>query len=385
MKTGRTAHDLGKIFRIHGQEYEYTHTMFSEQRKALRAIASCRTSRLGGHRFKCSKCSYEDISYNSCRNSNCPKCQGINRREWVRKRIEELLPVPYFHLIFTISDFFNNLHHSYYKELYNAVFSASSGALLHFFKKLGGVPAITSIAHSWGQNMCIHPHVHMLVTGGCLSFDRSEWIRTGNNYLFNVEKLSAEFKKRFLREIEKRIPELVIPESIKEKEWVVFCKKPFAGAETVVKYLGRYVNRSAIANSRIIDFSNGEVTFEYKNYKKCDKDNIPETAEMTIPASEFIRRFMQHIAPSNFRRVRFYGITAGREYKAKLKAAKELTLLENFTLQEPDIPAGIPDREPDHLCPQCESGTMEIIETLLAHGPPFITFFNERNRDGYTA
>ena len=385
MDTRRTEYDLGEIIRSRGQVYELTHSMFSEQRKAFRAIASCRTSVLGGHKFKCPHCSYEEISYNSCRNNNCPKCQGIKRKEWVGKRIEELLPVPYFHLIFTISDFFNDLHYSYYKELYNAIFSASSGALLYFFKERGGIPAITSIAHSWGQTMSIHPHVHMLVTGGCLSFNKKEWIRIGNNYLFDVEKLSAEFKKRFLKEIKKRIPQLVIPESIKEKEWVVFCKKPFAGAKVVVKYLGRYVNRSAIANSRIKDVSDETVTFEYKNYRKCDKNDIPATGTMPLETDDFIRRFMQHIPPDNFRRVRFYGITAGKDCKAKLQAARELTYLEDFTLQEPETAIEVVETLIPHLCPQCEGCSMEIVETLMAHGPPYIIFRNERDRGKYGA
>ena len=385
MEAKRTEFDLGEIIRRFGQKYERTHNMFSEQRKAFRAIGSCRTSVLGGHKLKCPKCSHEEISYNSCRNNNCPKCQGIKRKEWVEARLEELLPVPYFHLIFTISDFFNNLHYSHYKELYNAIFKSSSGALMHFFKQIGGVPAITSIAHSWGQTMSVHPHVHMLVTGGCLSPDKKEWFSIGNNYLFNVEKLSDEFKKRFLKDIKKRIPGLVIPDSINDKEWVVFCKKPFAGAEVVVKYLGRYVNRSAIANSRIKDVSNDTVTFEYKNYRKCDKNDIPETATMQLEADEFIRRFMQHIPPANFRRVRFYGISAGKDCKAKLQAAKELTLLENFAIQEPVPPIEVFEILIPHLCPQCEEKPMDIIETLLPHGPPHITFFCERIRGSHAA
>ena len=385
MDTKRTEFDIGEILRSHGQEYECTHSMYSEQRKAFRAIASCRTSVLGGHKFKCTHCSYEEISYNSCRNNNCPKCQGIKRREWVGARIEELLPVPYFHLIFTISDFFNDLHYSHYKELYSAIFSASSGALLYFFKKRGGIPAITSIAHSWGQTMSIHPHVHMLVTGGCLSFDKKEWIRIGNNYLFDVKALSAEFKKRFLKEINKRIPQLVIPESVKDKDWVVFSKKPFAGTEVVVKYLGRYVNRSAIANSRIKDVTGGKVTFEYKNYRRCDKNDIPATGTMCLEADEFIRRFMQHIPPDNFRRIRFYGITAGKDCKAKLQAARELTFLENFTLQEPATPVEAFETLIPHLCPQCKTGSMEIVDTLLPHGPPLIIFRNEIRKNNYAA
>ena len=218
-----------------------------------------------------------------------------------------------------------------------------------------------------------------------MSFDKKEWIRIGNNYLFNVEKLSAEFKKRVLKDIKRRIPQLVIPESINDQEWVVFCKKPFAGAEVVVKYLGRYVNRSAIANSRIKDVSDGIVTFEYKNYRKCDKNGIPATGTMPLKIDEFIRRFMQHIPPDNFRRVRFYGITAGKECKEKLQAARELTYLEDFTRQEPEITIEVFETLIPHLCPQCESGSMEIVETLMAHGPPFITFRNEIGGNKYAA
>jgi len=385
METKRTEFDLGEIIRTFGQNYELTHPMHSEQRKAFRAIASCRTSVLGGHQLKCPECGYEEISYNSCRNNNCPKCQGKKRKEWVASKIKELLPVPYFHLIFTISDFFNDLHHSHYKELYNAIFKTSSGSLMYFFKKAGGVPAIISIAHSWGQILSIHPHIHMLVTGGCLSPDRKKWIRIGNNYLFDVEKLSAEFKRRFLKEIKKRIPELHIPDSINDQEWVVFCKKPFAGPEVVVKYLGRYVKRSAIANSRIKDVSDGKVTFEYKNYRKCDKNNIPETGLMPLETDEFIRRFMQHIPPANFRRIRSYGILAGREAKAKLQAARELTLLEDFTRQEVEKPTEVSETLTTHLCPQCRKCSMEIIATLLPHGPPCITFKGKRKRGMYAA
>jgi len=385
MDTKRTEYDLGEIIRLSGQEYERSHPMFSEQRKAFRAIASCRTSVLGGHKLKCRECGHVEISYNSCRNNNCPKCQGIKRREWVGSRIKELLPVPYFHLIFTISDLFNDLHHSHYKALYSSVFSASSGALLHFFKKTGGVPAITAVAHSWGQTMSVHPHVHMLVTGGCLSFDEKEWISIGNNYLFDVEKLSAEFKKRFLREIKKRIPDLNIPERVNDKEWVVFCKKPFAGAEVVVKYLGRYVNRSAIANSRIKDVSDGNVTFEYKNYKKTDEDGKPAVENMTLEIDEFIRRFLQHIPPDNCRRTRFYGILAGRRRKEKTKVAKELALSANFALSG-DEKIEAPEEEARiHSCPECGDGAMEVVETLLAHGPPHIIFRNEVNRGSHAA
>ena len=385
MEEGRTEFDTGEIFRMHGQEYECNHPMYSEQRKALRAIASCRTSRLGGHKEKCRSCGYIRPVYNSCRNNNCPKCQGTKRRKWVGERIEELLPVPYFHLIFTISDFFNYLYFTHYKELNNALFKASSDTLLHFFKKKGGIPAITAVLHTWGQTMCIHPHIHILATGGCMSPDRKTWIKVGSNkYLFNVEKLSEEFKERFIREIKKNIPGINVPEFISDKDWVVFCKKPFAGAEVIVKYLGRYVCRSAISNRRIIDFADGEVTFEYKDYKNTDANDIPETKRLPVTAIEFIRRFLQHIPPLNFRKIRFYGILAGRKREAKLKSAKELLALANFGEEVEKTPV-VSELEDNNKCPECETGSMEVIDTLLAHGPPFIIFLNEMKRGQYAA
>jgi hypothetical protein len=327
-----------------------------------------------------------EISYNSCRNNNCPKCQGIKRRIWVAERMDELLDAPYFHTIFTIPDYFNPLHHTHYKELYNALFSASSSTLLVFFKKRGGVPAITAIAHSWGQTMCVHPHVHMLVTGGCLSFDEKRWINIGNNYLFDVRKLSAEFKRRFAKEIKKRVPDFQVPDTVYEKEWVVFTKKPVAGAEVVVKYLARYVNRSAIANSRIKAFSNGNVTFEYKNHKKTDADGKPAVENMTLAVDEFIRRFLQHVPPDNCRRSRFYGILAGRRRKEKTRVAKELALSANFALSGDDAIEQPEDEPSTHSCPECAAAAaMEIVETLLPHGPPHITFRNEVNRGSNVA
>lgn len=381
MTEGRTEFDTGEIFRLHGQEYENKYPMHSEQRKALRAIASCRTSVLGGHIEKCSNCGFQQPVYNSCRNNNCPKCQGIKRRQWVEERLKELLPVSYFHVIFTIPNTFNILFNSYYRKLNDALFRASSATLLHFFRKLGGEPAMMSILHTWGQTMCLHPHVHILATGGCLSFDRKNWIKIGNNYLFNVKKLSAEFKKRFIKEIEKHIPEFEIPEESKEKDWVVNCRKPFAGAAKVVEYLGRYTYRSVISNRRILNFSDNKVAIDYKDYKDTDADNVPKHKNMTISAIEYIRRFIQHIPPLNFRRIRFYGILAGSERKTKLRTARDLLVFEEFQEERQT------ETETDscNLCSQCENGSMEVIETLLPHGPPFIIFLNERKRAQYAA
>ena len=383
MKNERTEHDAGEIFRIHGQEYERSHNMTSEQRKALRAIASCRTSVLGGHLERCRDCGFEHPVYNSCRNSNCPKCQGIKRRQWVDKRVEELLPVPYFHVIFTLPDIFNSLSISHYREFHGALFRAAAETLLYFFRKSGGEPAIIAMLHTWGQTMCLHPHIHMLVTGGGLSFDRKRWIKLGRNYLFDVTVLSDEFKRRFLKEIGRKIPGFEIPDDIREKAWVVHCRKPFAGAAKIVEYLGRYIYRSVISNRRILDFSGGKVTIDYKDYRDTDKNDVPEHKTMPLSASEFIRRFLQHIPPANFRRVRFYGILAGRERSTKLETARELLAIEGLIAEESAATATPPENT--SLCAQCETGIMEVVKTLLPHGPPPVIFRNEIIRGEYAA
>jgi len=381
----RTEYDVGKIFRDYGQEYELNHALSSEQRIALRGLASCRTADLGGHLERCSHCGFERPVYNSCRNRNCPKCQGSKRMKWINERLQELLPVPYFHLVFTVPAFFNELMFSHYREFHNALFHASSGTLLYFFRKLGAIPAIIALLHTWGQSMCQHPHVHILVTGGGLSKDQQRWIKLGRNWLFDIHDLSAEFKKRFLRELECKISGLEVPDSIREQDWVVHCRKPFAGAAKVVEYIGRYTYRSVISNRRIVNVSNGKVTIDWKDYRDCDGNGVPKHKLMVLDAAEFIRRFIQHIPPANFMRNRFYGIIAGANRKVKLAAAREQLIFDEWLDCTADYTYPDELSTDFSLCPQCETGTMEEIETLLAHGPPPIIFRNEIARGKYAA
>ena len=298
--------------------------MGSAQRKALRALAVCRTAYLGGHLEQCNHCGFEHPHYNSCRNSNCPKCQGIQRRKWVNARLEEVLPVPYFHCVFTVPSSISDALIGMEKVLYRVLFQASSQTLLHFFKKRYGCePALTSVLHTWGQTMSRHPHVHFLVTGGGLSLDRKRWISTGDQYLFDVKELSKEFRARFLKGLKKA--KIVVDEGVcEEQDWVVYCQKPFAGAERVIEYLGRYTYRTAISNRRIQSVSETEVTLDYKDYRDEDENGIPKHKLMTVDGVKFIRLFLQHILPSGFRRIRFYGILAGKERRSKLKRCKEL-------------------------------------------------------------
>ena len=203
LKEDRTEYDVGEIFRLFGPEYEKRYAMSSCQRKVLRALAVCRTAYLGGHLEQCDHCGFERPHYNSCRNVNCPKCQGIQRRKWVDSRLDEMLGVPYFHVVFTVPSSISAALTLIGGDetVYRVLFRASSQTLLHFFKsRYGGEPGLISVLHTWGQTMSRHPHVHFLVTGGCLSLDRSRWISTRDTYLFDVKDLSKEFRKRFLKQ-----------------------------------------------------------------------------------------------------------------------------------------------------------------------------------------
>ena len=375
LKEDRTEHDVGEIFRLFGPVYEQRYSMSSSQRKALRALAVCRTGYLGGHLEQCDHCGFERPHYNSCRNVNCPKCQGIQRRKWVTARLEELLPVPYFHVVFTVPSSIGDALIGIDKTLYQVLFQASSQTLLHFFKTQYGVePGLISVLHTWGQTMSRHPHVHFLVTGGGLSLDRSRWGSTSDTYLFDVKELSKEFRVRFLKGLNKA--KIVIAEGVcEEKDWVVYCRKPFAGAERVIEYLGRYTYRTAISNRRIQSVSGTEVSFDYKDYRDEDDNGIPKHKLMTVDGVTFIRLFLQHILPSGFRRIRFYGILAGRERAAKLERCREL--LCSLTT---DAPRTRPEEESLEigLCPQCRKGELIAILNLEPIRPPPITFANER-------
>lgn len=335
----KTDHNLNEIFRLYGQEFESTHPLFLEQRKALRAIATCRTAQLGGHVDRCPSCGHEKISYNSCRNHNCPTCQGIARRKWIESRLKEVLPVPYYHLVFTIPEEINRYLGHNQKAIYGLLFQASSATILHFFRRhYGGLPGILATLHTWGQTLSLHPHIHMLVTGGCLSTKGDQWTSAGDRFLFDVHLLSEAFRKRFLRGLVQlaavnklyfssqtiRDDFHAMIQRIATKPWVVHCKSPFAGAKTVIEYLGRYVFRSAISNSRIKKVDHGRVSFAYKDYRDSDSNGMARQKVMNLNAMEFIRRFLQHIPPKQFCRIRFYGFLAGRNRKANIAICHKL-------------------------------------------------------------
>lgn len=391
----RSEFSVGQIFRRSGQKYERNNLLGRQQRWALKDIASCRTAHLGGHMEECADCGRERPHYNSCGNAHCPTCQGIRRKRWLDSRLETLLPVSYFHCIFTLPRELDKLVMFNQRSLYKLLFSCSSATLLSFAKKeFQAVPAIISTLHTWGQNLCRHPHVHILVTGGGLGEDGA-WHRSNETYLFDVEELSADFKRRFLRAL-KRLKKNgslqqaekfdKVYEQIESKDWVVNCRKPFAGAEKVLEYLSRYVYRSAIANGRIKSIEDGVVTFDYKDYRDEDEHGLPKHKLMPLSDAKFIRRFLQHILPKGFRRSRLYGLLAGAKTAEKMESCRKIFAekIEQIKLRrEQDLlaKANKPDKKENdwRSCPHC--GCCKFIETDFIppqHPPPIeFHFFEE--------
>lgn len=349
----RTEYNVGQVFRRFGQEYESNNLMYREQRKSFHAIASCRTAHLGGHLEECKNCGHERPNYNSCGNVNCPMCQGIKRKKWLNLRLEELLPVSYFHTIFTLPHSMNELSRFNQKEIYNLLFRSSAQTLIELSQKhYKATPAILSTLHTWGQTLSLHPHVHVLVSSGGLTKD-GQWRYGKADYLFDVFEMSKVFKTKFLSGLKKLYKKGLLTndqnfehiyQSMNSCDWVVNCQKPFAGPDKVVEYLSRYVYRSAIANSRIKSIEGDGISFDYKDYRDEDENGIPKHKIMKLKPDEFIRRFLQHILPMGFHRCRFYGIFAGAKRTENLLLCqalfeKKLLLLkqarQNLTLEEP--------------------------------------------------
>lgn len=329
--------ELQDIFRVHGDEYRINHKLPLNLIKAMAAIEACRTEKLGGH---VDECGHVRISYNSCRNRHCPKCQILTKERWLEERKKDLLPVGYFHVVFTVPEELNYLALTNQKELYHILFKAASETLLELGrdnKYLGAEIGFTSILHTWGQNLMHHPHVHCIVPSGGLSLDGARWINSKGEFFIPVKALSRKFRGKFLyylkkayynnklkligdnlQFIEKQVFQFFI-DKLYKKEWVVYCKPPFSSAEHVLEYLGRYTHRVAISNNRLAFFDNGYVTFKWRDYRDNNKQKF-----MTVTAEEFIRRFLMHILPDKFVKIRHYGILSNRNKFTKLKKSKEL-------------------------------------------------------------
>ena len=334
--------EVATIFRAHGEQFRAQHPLPWHQHRLMTAIESCRTPALGGHVETCSYCGQERISYNSCCNRHCPKCQNLARTQWLENRKAELLPIDYYHVVFTIPEQLNDLALRNQSLFYKLLFETTAATLQTIAadpKRLGAKIGFFSILHTWGQNLLFHPHIHCVVTGGGVSPDHSQWIRCKPGFFLPVRVLSALFRRLLLEALDRafRHQQLQFPGTIaaladpaafaallqplKRIDWVVHAKPPFGGALQVLQYLGRYTHRVALSNQRILAFDHGEVTFQYKDYRSS---NPQKSRRMTIAADEFIRRFLLHSLPPGFQRIRHYGLFASRKKKENLALCRQL-------------------------------------------------------------
>ncbi len=337
------------------------------QLRTLSAIKSCRTAKLGGHIDSCSSCGYIQISYNSCRNRHCPKCQGHKTEEWVQARHSELLPVAYFHVVFTIPDTLNAYALQYPKELYSILFKSSWQTIDAFSKDkqwVGAKMGMIGILHTWGQNLSLHPHLHCIVPGGGVT-EQGRWktakvLKSGkvSKILFPVKAMSKVFRGKFIALLRKEIPQIPYEfyPQLYDHKWVVYAKRPFGGPKQVIEYLGRYTHKIAISNHRIKNISKDSVTFTYKDYRHKAKQKI-----MTLTQKEFIRRFSLHILPKRFVRIRHYGILSSYWKREKLK---ELQVSLDFTPLTQTI------QTKNHQCPKCKNHSLQIVFQFDSRGPP---------------
>ena len=360
--------ELQDIFQRYGNQYRADHTLSLEQLKAFFAISNCRTAALGGHTETCDECGAERISYNSCRNRHCPKCGTLAKEEWLDRQSENLLNCGYFHVVLTVPSELYPVFYQNQRVAYNLLFKATSETLLELCankKYLGAKPGITAVLHTWGQNLSYHPHLHCVVTGGGLT-PCNQWNDSNNNFFIPVKVLAKKFRGKllsFLRKAELNFYgkslNLNNPSDFNAlvnklylTNWIVYCKKPFGNAQKVLDYLGRYTHRVAISNNRIINCYDGMVTFSYRDYSDDNKQKV-----MTLSADEFIRRFLMHVLPPGFRKIRHFGLFASRDKGKRVKLCKKLTNTKFIARHE--TPQQRLERifgKDYNLCPHCKRG-----------------------------
>jgi len=379
--------EVADIIRLYGEAHRKAHPLPCEQLRVMRAIEVCRTAVLGGHVEKCDGCDLTRNAYNSCRNRHCPKCQGAERAKWLEARKAELLPVEYFHVVFTLPEQIAEIAFYNKKTVYGILFRATSETLLTIArdpKHLGAEIGFFAILHTWGQTLMHHPHLHCVVPGGGLSPDHERWISSKHGFFVHVKVLSHLFRRLFLEYLEDAFyrNQLRFPGAIEplrdalafdellnwheNREWVVYAKEPFGGPQRVLDYLGRYTHRVAIANHRLLSLEDGQVTFQWKDYR-CEPGEQSKT--MTLDADEFQRRFLIHTLPAGFQRIRFYGYLANCHRREKLEYCRAL-LNAGATglLPQPEqcrqMKEEITEAEPGPRCPRCEAGRMIRIAVL---------------------
>lgn len=328
----RPRFEVADIFRAHGEAYRATHPLTAEQRKAMWCIEACRTAVLGGHLDVCLDCGHEDKpAYNSCRNRHCPKCQALEQARWLQRRQQRILPVPYFHVVFTLPAELRPLAFRNRKRIFDLLFATASQTLLTLGrdpKRMGALLGITAVLHTWTRDLRFHPHLHCVVTGGGLALDGQRWVDSGGKYLFPVKVIGQLFRGKMLAGLRRLLrrgllelgsgvasPDAVgqLCDELAAKDWVVYAKKPFAGPEQVFAYLGRYTHRVAISNYRLASVTDDRVVVATRDGK---------TAAMT--PEQFIHRFLQHVLPDNFVKIRHYGLMASGNVKTKLRVAQGL-------------------------------------------------------------
>jgi len=360
--------ELADIVTKHGGEYlhAFGDRMLPSHKRALADIRACRTESMGGHLTECEACGHQQYSYHSCKNRSCPKCHTSDTQRWLLKREAELLPVRYFHVVFTLPQELRDIVRSNQRKLYAILMQSASEMLLKLGldpKHVGGKLSILAVLHTWTRAMEFHPHVHMLVPAGGLDKE-GNWHTTRKKWLVPVKALSRLFRARFMKLARKALPDLSFPQDVWKKDWVVYCKPPLTNSKKVLRYLGRYVHRIAIANSRIESMDNGNVTFRYQ------ESATGLLKRMTLPAKEFLRRYLQHVLPQGFHKVRYYGLLSpvnrSTLKRVQLLLAQRRKITSDDSKEEPTKPLA------HHICPCCSEGLMVVISFIprRSRSPP---------------
>jgi hypothetical protein len=377
--------ELADIFRLYADDYRRSHPVAYEQLKVMRHIQICRTAVLGGHVEQCDQCAFEQIAYNSCRDRHCPKCQTLTKEQWLNDRKAELLPCGYFHLVFTLPHELNPIILSNKTTTVNILFAAVNQTLQAFAKdpqwRLEGRLGFISVLHTWSQTLIDHFHLHCLIPAGALSFTKNRWIPANDNFLFKITSLALEFRKRYLKLLWNAYlkNELIFTQktaafnyrqafqqlinSLSKTRWIAYAKRPFAGPQQVLEYLGRYTHRVAISNNRILCIDNGRITFTYRDRQK---DN--EIKKITLDADEFIRRFLLHVLPKGLMKIRYFGFLSHTNKK------EQIPLIRKLIDPESTLPMKINESINEMMlrltgidiscCPQCKKGKMIRIRKL---------------------
>jgi len=380
--------EVADVFRRYGEAYRQEHcaSMSVAQRRVMTAIEVCRTAALGGHLEQCDHCGHQRNAYNSCSDRHCPKCQSLARAHWIQARQAELLNTEYFHVVFTLPDQIATIAYQNKRELYGILFRTAAETLRTIAadpKHLGAEIGFFAVLHTWGQHLLHHPHLHCVVPGGGLSPDGTAWIACQAGFFLSVRVLSRLFRRLFLEYLVKafdagKLEFFSSLESLRDRhsfldylaptretEWVVYAKRPFAGPEQVLDYVGRYTHRVAISNNRLLDVTEGKVTFRYKDYR-----HDAQQKTMTLEAEEFIRRFLLHVLPEGFQRIRYYGFLANRYRAQKLAHCRDLLGMPALDRTASEVNKDYSERYEELTgfslweCPVCHQGRMLVIDVL---------------------